>query len=344
MLGIGGELSGHHFFVEKPNKMEDVVVEEVFDLNSFGPESGKLADSRELEGSSKLADSRELEGSSEETDKEGACDSDENVGDTELDSKGKVHEEETKKTALFVPCALDTELEEQEGEENLQLSTFCQAPPYLLATPPNTLIRCKVVDVYDGDSCSVNSFFPGPALQQLRVRLRGITSLEIRSRSKLERQAAQICRNALVAFITGKCVASRKMRRPEIQGILGASSQKDVFFECNGVDKYGRVLADLYRTTLGTAPFSATRWLQKQGLVTPYVTGKKRTLPDILLKQIVAQGAAGIYDAALPSLSSRVPEHCGEENGLTKRVKRGRGRRRKGVKRQDKTAKTKNTK
>lgn len=268
----------HHFFVGEPDKMSEIVVEEVF-------EEDEAEDLQE--------------------------------GDGDDVTPWEEGEEEIQKTVVLHTG--EDAVEDQEGEQALQLSTFCRIQPYILATPPNTLVRCKVVDVFDGDSCSINSFFPGPGLLQLRIRLRGITSLEIRSNSKLERQAAQVCRNALTAFITNKKIAGRKMRRPEIQGLLGASGQRDVAFECKGVDKYGRVLAELYR-----GKECATAWLLKQNLVRPYTKGRQARLPDALFQQIVSNGAAGVYDEALPQTEedSDVTQERLLEEGLEKKKKK----------------------
>jgi hypothetical protein len=84
----------------------------------------------------------------------------------------------------------------------------------------------KVVKVYDGDTITIASRFPGlnGPIYRFNVRLNGIDSPEIKGGTEHEKELAKKSREALLRFIMGKIVNLKNV----------------------STEKYGRVLADVY--------------------------------------------------------------------------------------------------
>jgi micrococcal nuclease len=114
---------------------------------------------------------------------------------------------------------------------------------------------CKVIKVYDGDTITVCSKLPfeGSPVYRFRVRLASIDSPEIRGGTKHETELAIISRDALHNLIYGKII--------ELRG--------------NKIEKYGRVLADLYIGNL-----HINKWLIDNNYAVPYDGGKKNRPDD----------------------------------------------------------------
>jgi endonuclease YncB( thermonuclease family) len=195
-------------------------------------------------------------------------------------------------------------------DATLQLSAFGTVAPFLLETVPGNPVRCKVVDVYDSDTCRVNVFLPRACARcsrapvQLTLRLRRVDGPELRSRSAAEKKAALAARDALVAFVLGGPIpavtggSSKKpkarLRRPDIRMQLQCSRQPAVRVALRGVDKYGRVLAELFNRDLTEAQ-NASDWLLRVGAVHAYDGAKKRRFTDAQLAEITAAGARGDF-------------------------------------------------
>ena len=90
--------------------------------------------------------------------------------------------------------------------------------------PP--IVGGRVVKVYDGDTITVASRMPGlrdSPIYKFSVRLRGIDTPELRTKDMREKAAAVVARDALAERIMGRDVHLREV----------------------GVEKYGRLLADV---------------------------------------------------------------------------------------------------
>jgi endonuclease YncB( thermonuclease family) len=109
----------------------------------------------------------------------------------------------------------------------------------------------KVIKVYDGDTITIASKLPykESPVYRFKVRFRGIDSPEIKGQTQDEKYAAINSRNALSEKIFG-CVI-------QLKNI--------------GVDKYGRILADIY---LGNEHIN--KWLLDSKYAVPYDGGKKK--------------------------------------------------------------------
>ena len=138
----------------------------------------------------------------------------------------------------------------------------------------NQSFLAKVVDVYDGDTCSVVFPFQG-RLVKYRVRCAGYDSPEMKppkslaNREEVIRKAI-LARNYFASKVTD-CTFSLdgSYTKIEMQAILHANT-KLVQIECGGWDKYGRLLADFF---VDGCHVNTDMIAQKHGY--PYDGGKK---------------------------------------------------------------------
>ena len=108
----------------------------------------------------------------------------------------------------------------------------------------------KVIKVYDGDTITIAAKLPntlGP-IYRFSVRLLGIDSPEIKGKTFKEKELAVISRDILSQLIMGKIVYLRNV----------------------SMEKYGRILADVYLGDL-----HINDWMLKNGYAIPYDGGTK---------------------------------------------------------------------
>lgn len=108
----------------------------------------------------------------------------------------------------------------------------------------------KVIKVYDGDTITIAAKLPntyGP-LYRFSVRLNGIDSAEIKSKSKAEKDRAILARDALHFKIDGRTVTLKNV----------------------STEKYGRILADVYLDDL-----NLSEWMLENKYAVPYDGGTK---------------------------------------------------------------------
>jgi endonuclease YncB( thermonuclease family) len=108
----------------------------------------------------------------------------------------------------------------------------------------------KVIKVYDGDTITIATklYYDPVTVYRFSVRLRGIDSAEIKGKTVEEKELAVIARDALIAKILGNMVELRNV----------------------GVEKYGRLLADVY---LGDVCING--WMLENKYAVPYDGGTK---------------------------------------------------------------------
>jgi len=119
--------------------------------------------------------------------------------------------------------------------------------------PPVT--RGKVIKVYDGDTITIASKLPYKSSEMYRfsVRLRGIDSPEIKSKSLAEKDLAMNSKMCLSNVILGQIV--------ELKNV--------------STEKYGRILADVYIDNV-----NVNTWMLENKLAMPYDGGKKTRPPE----------------------------------------------------------------
>jgi len=105
---------------------------------------------------------------------------------------------------------------------------YLQSIHYNDTTPFIPPISCgKVVKVYDGDTITIATKYPGvenSPIYRFSVRLNGIDSAEIKGKTFAEKEQAILARDALSTLIMNKIV----------------------FLKNLSMEKYGRILADVY--------------------------------------------------------------------------------------------------
>jgi endonuclease YncB( thermonuclease family) len=108
----------------------------------------------------------------------------------------------------------------------------------------------KVIKVYDGDTFTIISKLPyqDSPIYRFSVRLNGIDSPEIKGKTGNEKELARKSRDALSGLIMGKIVTLKN----------------------TSLEKYGRVLADVYINDL-----CINEWMIENNYATKYNGGTK---------------------------------------------------------------------
>ena len=91
--------------------------------------------------------------------------------------------------------------------------------------------RCKVVNIYDGDTCKIVMKFNG-TYKRFNVRMEGYDSPEMKPlKSKKNRD---------------KEIEAAKAAKEYLRTLVQKDGNQLVYINCNGFDKYGRLLGSLY--------------------------------------------------------------------------------------------------
>lgn len=110
-------------------------------------------------------------------------------------------------------------------------------------------LLCKVVDIYDADTCKVVFIFNNK-LTKFNCRLMGIDTPEMKppksqENRELEKIAAKKARNRLIQLSTNvDCEIDKMYKKNEIKNML-LDNTKLVEISCGEFDKYGRLLGTL---------------------------------------------------------------------------------------------------
>lgn len=129
-------------------------------------------------------------------------------------------------------------------------------------------MTARLVEAYDGDSMTVVVELHGE-LRRLKIRLSGVDTPEMRSRSPGERAAAVRARNYAVRAC-GLAEESISTKASVIQALRATPVL--VRLECGGFGKYGRVLCEVF--PLGGTT-SVNRRLLDEGHAVAYGGGRK---------------------------------------------------------------------
>ena len=114
--------------------------------------------------------------------------------------------------------------------------------PYLTLSGISTLGR--LVDVIDGDSLSIvlpvfNNYY------RYNVRVNGIDTCEMKSKSEENKRMALKARNTILDLVTEQ-TNQENLTKKQIQHLLDEKVTL-VWVECLDFDKYGRLLANIYK-------------------------------------------------------------------------------------------------
>ena len=151
------------------------------------------------------------------------------------------------------------------------------------STPEFTLegvFRCKVIDVYDGDTFTVATNIPGMGVRRVTCRLLGVDTAEMRYKATEPRweelkQLAYRARDRVVRELTGTAVPEG-YNRHDIRNLC-TQSTKLVDVQFQGMDKYGRALAQV-----PCGDVSLTEILINERLALPYEGGTKQDITVLL--------------------------------------------------------------
>jgi endonuclease YncB( thermonuclease family) len=136
-------------------------------------------------------------------------------------------------------------------------------------------LKCygRLIDVYDGDTVKVilptfNSYY------KFTIRLNGIDTCEIKSKDKILQDNGIKARDRVLELLTN----NKKNTKKDIKNLL----ESDVFLvwvECFDNDKYGRILANIYKDKNETKSISEI--LLEEKLAYSYEGKKKLSNDDI---------------------------------------------------------------
>ena len=140
-------------------------------------------------------------------------------------------------------------------EEGLKGASWATTKPFI-----PKITYGKVIKVYDGDTITIAcriyngySLVEPPELYRFSVRLNGIDSPEMKSPHENEKKLAHVSQEALSNLIFGKIVTLQNV----------------------SMEKYGRVLADVYLGSL-----NVNQWMLEGGYVVKYDGGTKHRLNE----------------------------------------------------------------
>ena len=130
-----------------------------------------------------------------------------------------------------------------------QLRTYTNADIPLFSLDQQNKI-CKVVDVYDADTCKIIFQLDGKIVKY-NCRLYGIDTPEMRPRRNnpnrdAEKKAAIKARNRLISLISNIEIDIEKKYSKRLIKKLLESNNKIIISKCKTFDKYGRLLVELY--------------------------------------------------------------------------------------------------
>ena len=147
---------------------------------------------------------------------------------------------------------------------------------YDVKTPEFTLNGIKtyarVVSIYDADTVKLVIPVLG-SYYKFNVRLLGIDTCEIKAKDAKNKDLALKARGRLFELVTG-IPLNPVWKKKEIENYLS----NDIFIvwvECEDYDKWGRVLAHLYQSTIDPERKSFSQSLLEEKLAYPYEGGTK---------------------------------------------------------------------
>ena len=125
------------------------------------------------------------------------------------------------------------------------------------------IYRCKIVSVYDGDTCTAIFKLNGK-YSKFKIRMQGYDSPEMKPRLNTpnreeEKKQAVIAKNALI----------------------NETNDRVIILKCGKWDKYGRLLGTLYKTKPLLHSTSINQWMIDNNFGYPYDGGKKRDFDTI---------------------------------------------------------------
>lgn len=169
---------------------------------------------------------------------------------------------------------VDVGIDNEKIRAQLQNDNASMAPLFSLSGQKTW---ARLVSVYDGDTVTLVVPVLGK-LFKFKVRLSGIDTPEIRSKSEECRIKAHQSRTRLIALF-GENMGSNwdgvaDLKKTGMESYLNKNCVL-VYMQCYEFDKYGRLLADLYSSEKSKTSFSEV--LMAEGFAYPYHGDTKLT-------------------------------------------------------------------
>jgi len=128
--------------------------------------------------------------------------------------------------------------------------------------------KCKILDIYDGDTITIGLFLEGFNIVKINVRLEGIDTPELKGEQK---SLGIIARNYLINKLTNIIIDNDKeYTRKEIRELIYNSNNNYIDVVFGDFDKYGRPLAILYKDGVNINDIMVIK-----GYANKYYGGKK---------------------------------------------------------------------
>ena len=108
----------------------------------------------------------------------------------------------------------------------------------------NIFTEARVIDIYDGDTCTIIIKFNN-IYNKFTVRLNGIDTCEMKAKSAENKKKAYLARDRLLNLVTNIPQQNDSLPRKTVRDLLN----REVYLInicITGTDKYGRLLGDLY--------------------------------------------------------------------------------------------------
>lgn len=107
---------------------------------------------------------------------------------------------------------------------------------------------CRVIDIYDGDTCNVGIKWDDKYIQ-LRLRLKGINTAEIKPKKNIENrdrviEDAYFAKKKLIEFCTDICPKDCKSKKECVE--IMEKNKKILYVKMYHFDVFGRVVSELY--------------------------------------------------------------------------------------------------
>jgi endonuclease YncB( thermonuclease family) len=143
----------------------------------------------------------------------------------------------------------------------------------------NSIKMCKVVDVYDADTCHC-VFYIDNKIHKFVCRLIGIDSPEIKPSKNIENRdkhvdAAIRSRNRLIQLLTNiDIVIDTPYKKKQIKNMM-KNNTKLMYIKCGEFDKYGRLLVEIVEKQDDFDNVTINSILISEGHAKAYDGGKK---------------------------------------------------------------------
>lgn len=142
---------------------------------------------------------------------------------------------------------------------------------------------CRLVNVHDGDTITVIIEYPTNTFCKYNIRLDGIDAAEMTSNNIEKKTKAIIARNLLIKLATCDDIYLNTLENIHItrNQIIAMLEKKVylVFLKCKNMDKYGRVLADVYTSDNIDNTKSLNSMILDANLAYEYHGGLKSEVP-----------------------------------------------------------------